>query len=119
MPSLDFEKEKADFRDFHTSNHQLLEGAKDSFVALVNALLIHIGSIAISKIEGRVKDREECIKKFNLKYRKDLESNSKPYDIRNYITDLIGLRACYELYRMMVRVVGRVQGCLVGPTPAM
>ena len=28
-------------------------------------------------------------------------------------------RACYELYRMMVRVVGRVQGCLVGPTPAM
>ena len=92
MPSLDFEKEKADFRDFHTSNHQLLEGAKDSFVALVNALLIHIGSIAISKIEGRVKDREECIKKFNLKYRKDLESNSKPYDIRNYITDLIGLR---------------------------
>lgn len=30
-----------------------------------------------------------------------------------------GPRACYELYRMMVRVVGRVQGCLVGPTPAM
>ena len=28
-------------------------------------------------------------------------------------------RACYALCRMMVRVVGRVQGCLVGPTPAM
>ena len=32
---------------------------------------------------------------------------------------LIIPRACYELYRMMGRVVGRVQGCLVGPTPAM
>lgn len=92
MPSLDFETEKAQFRDFHTSNHKLLEDAKDSFVALINALLIHAGSIAVSKIEGRVKDREECIKKFNLKYRTNLESNSTPYAIRDYITDLIGLR---------------------------
>ena len=92
MPSLDFETEKAQFRDFHTSSHKLLEDAKDSFVALINALLIHAGSIAVSKIEGRVKDREECIKKFNLKYRTNLESNSTPYAIRDYITDLIGLR---------------------------
>ncbi len=92
MSSLDFETEKAHFRDFHASNHGLLEGAKDSFVALANALLIHAGSIAISKVEGRVKDREECIKKFNLKYRTDLESSSTPYTIREHITDLIGLR---------------------------
>jgi len=92
MPSLDFETEKAQFRDFHTSNHQLLDDAKDSFVALINALLIHVGSIAVSKIEGRVKDREECIKKFNLKYRTSIESSSTPYAIRDYITDLIGLR---------------------------
>ena len=92
MPSLDFEIEKAQFREFHTSSRQLLEDAKDSFVALVNALLIHAGSIVISKMEGRVKDREECIKKFNLKYRTNLESNSAPYAIRDYITDLIGLR---------------------------
>ncbi|MDP2433863.1 MAG: (p)ppGpp synthetase [Pseudomonadota bacterium] len=92
MPSLDFEAEKAQFRDFHTSSHPLLEDAKDSFVALINALLIHAGSIAISKIEGRVKDREECIKKFNLKYRTNLESSSTPYTIRDHISDLIGLR---------------------------
>ena len=92
MSSLDFETEKAQFRDFHTSNRQLLEDAKDSFVALINALLIHAGSIDISKIEGRVKDREECIKKFNLKYRTNLESTSTPYEIREHISDLIGLR---------------------------
>lgn len=92
MPSLDFETEKALFREFHTSSHRLLEDAKDSFIALINALLIHAGSIAISKIEGRVKDLEECIKKFNLKYRTSLESSSTPYTIRDHITDLIGLR---------------------------
>lgn len=92
MPSLDFETEKALFRDFHALNHKLLEDAKDSFIALANALLIHAGSIAISKIEGRVKDKEECIKKFNLKYRTNLESSSTPYTIREHITDLIGLR---------------------------
>ncbi|MEA1052690.1 RelA/SpoT domain-containing protein [Lamprobacter modestohalophilus] len=92
MPSLDFETEKARFREFHTSHHRLLEDAKDSFVALTNALLIHTGSIAVSKIEGRVKDREECIKKFNLKYRTHLESESINYSILDHITGLIGLR---------------------------
>src|SRR5699024_6343026 len=92
MPSLDFEAQKAKFREFHNSSHQLLEDAKDSFIALINALLIHAGSIDISKIEGRVKDREECIKKFNLKYRTGLESSSTSYTIRDHITDLIGLR---------------------------
>lgn len=92
MPSLNFELEKEQFLDFYASNHKLLEGAKDSFVALANALLIHVGSIAISKIDGRVKDKAECIKKFNLKYRTALESSSTPYSIREYITDLIGVR---------------------------
>lgn len=92
MSSLDFEAEKSLFREFHSSSHKLLEDAKNSFIALINALLIHAGSIAISKIEGRVKDREECIKKFNLKYRTNLESSSTPYTIRDHITDLIGLR---------------------------
>ena len=108
MPSLNFENEEGEFRDFHTSNHQLLEDAKDSFVALVNSLLIHAGSIAISKIEGRVKEREECIKKFNLKYRTNLESSSTDYVIRDYITDLIGLRVVC-LYEDDIDKVG---GCL-------
>ncbi|RKS85283.1 ppGpp synthetase/RelA/SpoT-type nucleotidyltransferase [Orbus hercynius] len=92
MASLNYEEEKAQFLDFYALKHKLLEDAKDSFVALTNALLIHVGSIAIAKIDGRVKEKAECIKKFNLKYRTNLESNSTAYSIREYITDLIGLR---------------------------
>jgi putative GTP pyrophosphokinase len=45
------------------------------------------------KIISRVKDRDECIKKFDLKCRNDVERKGVDYEIRTYITDLIGLRA--------------------------
>jgi ppGpp synthetase/RelA/SpoT-type nucleotidyltranferase len=46
----------------------------------------------VSKVESRVKNREECIKKFTRKYRSGLESSLTAYIIKDYITDLIGLR---------------------------
>jgi len=92
MASLDFEFEKAAFRGFYEQNAELLESAKDSYSALVNALVVNPGTIAVSKIEGRVKDKEECIRKFARKYQPGLEERNVPYEIRAYITDLIGLR---------------------------
>ena len=92
MPSLDFEIEKQNFRDYYNENHGLLEGAKNSFITLVNSLIRSSSDIAISKIEGRVKDRDECVKKFSRKYRTTLESENKEYQIIDHITDLIGLR---------------------------
>ncbi|HCH2711568.1 TPA: (p)ppGpp synthetase [Vibrio parahaemolyticus] len=90
MASLDFDAEKKEFRDYYDRNFSSLETAKNSFVALVESLTK--GDLAISKVEGRVKDREECIKKFNLKYRTDLENQQTEYCIKDHISDLIGLR---------------------------
>ncbi|WP_027358127.1 nucleotidyltransferase family protein [Desulforegula conservatrix] len=70
----------------------MLEDAKNSFVTLVNTLVTHSGHIAVSKVEGRVKNKEECIKKFNQKYRTELEAISQAYSIKDHISDLIGLR---------------------------
>ena len=93
MSSLDFETEKQEFRDFYNENHGLLDGARNSFITLVESLLRNSSDIALSKIEGRVKDRDECIKKFSRKYRTKLEAEGKEYQIINHITDLIGVRA--------------------------
>ena len=49
-------------------------------------------TVATSGIESRIKDHDECIRKFTLKYRSTLESTKTPYTIREKITDLIGLR---------------------------
>lgn len=92
MPSLDFEVEKQGFRDYYNENHSLLEGAKNSFITLVDSLIRGSSDIALSKIEGRVKDRDECVKKFSRKYRVDLEAEGREYRIIDHITDLIGVR---------------------------
>ncbi|MET0349911.1 MAG: (p)ppGpp synthetase [Rhizobacter sp.] len=92
MGSGDFETEKAAFRVFHDRDLRRLEEAKNAFSALVRALVMHDGQVAVSKVEGRIKDPEECINKFDLKYRAELERNGTPYAIRDHVTDLIGLR---------------------------
>ena len=91
MASLDFEKEKFQFKEFYSTNQTQLESAKNSFCSLIKALLEN-ADIHFTKIEGRVKDKEECIKKFQRKYQTKLESSQTEYEIKNHITDLIGIR---------------------------
>ncbi|WP_442775706.1 hypothetical protein [Sphaerotilus montanus] len=92
MPSLDFEAEKSEFRVFYEQNLSLLNDAKSSFIALLTALVTHSRSIDVSKVDGRVKEKEECIRKFSRKYRPALEETNTPYEIKTHISDLIGLR---------------------------
>lgn len=92
MPSTDYEREKADFLAFYDQNVRSLEEAKNSFRSLITALIGHNDTMAVSKVDGRIKDREECIKKFNRKYRSSLEEKNEPYEIRPNLTDIIGLR---------------------------
>jgi putative GTP pyrophosphokinase len=89
---MDFEREKAEFREYHGVNLKRMEEAKDSFISLLTALITRSGGIEVSKIEGRVKDREECVRKFNRKYRTNLEKDGVEYSIIEHISDLIGLR---------------------------
>lgn len=91
MPSLDFEAEKAAFRDYYNDNAQRFEQAKEAFLTLLSSLLAH-GDLAVAAVTGRIKDREESIKKFTRKYQTALEKDETPYEIKDHITDLIGLR---------------------------
>jgi ppGpp synthetase/RelA/SpoT-type nucleotidyltranferase len=92
VASLDFELEKTSFRKFYGDNVRVLEDAKNSFMTLIRALVAQDGKVVISKVEGRVKDLDECIEKFNNKYRTGLESSQTAYSISDHISDLIGLR---------------------------
>lgn len=92
MPSLDFKLEKKHFRQFYDQHLDSLEEAKETFAALARSLLKQVPGLQLSKIEARVKDREECIHKFQSKYLLQLESAQQPYSIQEHVTDLIGLR---------------------------
>ncbi len=90
MASLDFEVEKNNFREFYNEKYETIESAKNAFIAIINSILAE--DFAISAITGRVKDRDESLKKFTLKYQSKLEENKEEYEIKDHITDLIGLR---------------------------
>ena len=92
MASLDFEKEKTVFRDYYSEHQKLLLDAEVFFRSLIGSLLATSSVITPPSVMGRVKDREEAIKKFIRKYQSDLEAAKLPYEIRDQITDLIGVR---------------------------
>lgn len=91
MPSLDFETEKTAFREYYNDNSQRFEQAQEAFLTLLSSLLAHSDRV-VAAATGRIKDREESIKKFMRKYQGDLEENATVYEIKEHITDLIGVR---------------------------
>jgi len=92
MPSLDFDLEESQFRTFYAQQLSLLEDACAAYTAMVAEVVTDAGGVEVAKVEGRVKDADECIRKFVRKYRPALEERNTPYDIQSYITDLIGVR---------------------------
>ncbi|MEN5230725.1 GTP pyrophosphokinase [Brevundimonas naejangsanensis] len=106
MPSLDFDAEKEAFRAFYDDNAQKLDGAIASFLTLIRSLLAG-GDHRFAIATGRVKDREEAIKKFQRKYQSELEKTETPYEIREHITDIIGLRIVC-LYEDEIEPIGEL-----------
>jgi putative GTP pyrophosphokinase len=92
MASLDFEQEKTVFRKFYEGNHKQLIAAKDAYIGKIRALIRKFDVGEVTKIEGRVKDQEECIRKFQRKYQSKLEGDEQPYEIKDFISDLVGIR---------------------------
>lgn len=107
MASLDFEKEKNEFREFYSDSHDLLKDATKFFESLISSLVASVSGIETPTVISRLKDREESIKKFSLKYQTELEQTKTPYSIRYHITDLIGVRViCY--YETDIALVAKV-----------
>ncbi len=107
MASLDFEQEKRTFSKYYESNRKQFTEAKNAYIRAIGSLLKRSEVGEITKIEGRVKDKEECIKKFHRKYQGQLEADEQPYEIKDFISDLIGIRIVC-LYEDQISVVSEV-----------
>lgn len=107
MASLDFEIEKVAFRDYYNEQQTLIHEAESTFKNLISSLLIRAPLESSPKVQSRVKDREECITKFILKYQSYLEDARLKYEIKDHITDLIGIRVIC-LYEDEVKIIGDI-----------
>lgn len=92
MPSLHFEQEEQLFAAFYQSQASLLGAICVGLKKHIAESLEQATGIAGVKVQGRVKDLDECLRKFSNKYRYALEEANQPYAIRDHLTDLIGLR---------------------------
>jgi GTP pyrophosphokinase len=107
LASLDFEFEKSNFRKYYDHNKLFFEEVTNAYIRTIKALIKQSDVGEVTKIEGRVKEREECIKKFHRKYQSKLEADEQPYAIKDYLSDLIGIRIVC-LYEDQIAVVSRV-----------
>jgi len=118
MASSNFEKEKQSFLDYVNDNIELLRNAESSFSTLIQSLLATSPEVTVSTVTSRLKGRKESIKKFSRKYQSELEKGKKAYEIKDYITDLIGVRIIC-LYEKNIQEVGdilRDNLCLIDST---
>jgi GTP pyrophosphokinase len=107
MASLDFEQEKCAFRKFYDGNRKHFNDAKNAYIRIIASLIRRSDVGEVTKIEGRVKEKEECIKKFHRKYQGKLEADEQPYEIKDYISDLIGIRIVC-LYEDQISVLSEI-----------
>lgn len=90
MASLDFDIERARFLDYHEQHGAELHTSARALASHLQAVVAD--AVPGCKIEWRVKDAQESVRKFSRKYRAALEENGTAYDIRDYLTDLVGVR---------------------------
>jgi ppGpp synthetase/RelA/SpoT-type nucleotidyltranferase len=107
MGSLDFEQEKNNFKNYYDSNRKHLIDCKNAYIRIISSLIKRFEVGEVTKIEGRVKDREECIKKFRRKYQNRLEAEEQLYEIKDFISDLVGIRLVC-LYKEQIPLLSRV-----------
>lgn len=107
MASLDFAVEKEAFKEYYAANTTVLQNAAASLRTLLALLLADNDGFPTPQVLARVKDRDECVAKFARKYQMQLEAARTPYEIRDHITDIVGLRVIclYEADITMVRSV--------------
>jgi GTP pyrophosphokinase len=87
----DFEERVDAFKEYYSANYPRLIAAEQTLRNLLHLLTSDV-SIEEPKVSSRLKERNECIKKFSLKYRDELERKGQQYNIQDHITDLIGIR---------------------------
>lgn len=94
--SQEWEKAKTEFKEWYFDNSKVFNLTKDMYQSLITSLLFDGNDISNPQIEGRVKDRKSCIDKFERKYLDEFESNISIDDIKEKITDFVGIRIiCY------------------------
>ncbi len=81
------EKKIIEFKNWYESQLSYHEASVQFFSELISTIP------RVETVSGRTKSFEESVSKFKRKYLSQISPNNNRYQISNYITDLVGIRA--------------------------
>ncbi|WP_375417226.1 GTP pyrophosphokinase family protein [uncultured Hymenobacter sp.] len=102
---MDFEGKYRAFSEFYHANFMLLNGAGEAYNSLIKSLAS--SQYNLQAVTYRVKDERGCIDKFREKYLKKVEAEGVDFEIKDYITDIIGVRVVC-LYNSDIEPIGKL-----------
>lgn len=89
---MDYNEEETRFLEFYKDSLTPLLNATTCYRDLVKTALESYKEQSSLQITSRLKKKDECVRKFQRKYRTTLEQQGTAYEIKTHISDLIGLR---------------------------
>jgi putative GTP pyrophosphokinase len=107
MSTVNFDEKKNNFINFYNTNISNLQGEENNLKDIIHLILRTNEQVSEPEVISRVKICEEAIKKFKNKYLSKLEQDGTEYEIKDYITDLIGIRVIC-LYEVDVDIIKEV-----------
>ena len=90
MPAVDYDRSLEQFSAYLAENGPKLQTCAKSFEELIRGIITD--NIEIESISSRIKSYESAREKFNKKYRLDLEENNANVEVKDKISDLVGVR---------------------------
>jgi putative GTP pyrophosphokinase len=91
--AVNYEQLVQDFENFHDSRVKIWERAAAKFREIIlYTLKPRFHEDHVPQITSRIKQRDECIAKYNSKYQEKAVENQEIRPIESYITDIIGVR---------------------------
>lgn len=88
---MNYQEAKILFHEFYSKNEPFLRSAEGFFRALCESIISDDG-FSIHHMSSRVKTRESSLDKFDKRYRTQVETDGADYQIKDKISDLIGVR---------------------------
>jgi putative GTP pyrophosphokinase len=88
---MSYQEAKVAFHEFYSQNDSFLKSGESFFRSLTESIIAD-SDVKVHHVSSRVKTRESCLDKFDKKYRSKFEQEGDEYQIKDHISDLIGVR---------------------------
>lgn len=107
--AVDWESTRIEFKEWYRENEKKLVVVKDMYTSLVTSILSDRDEFQNPLVESRVKELRSCCDKFEKKYLRDFTDGLTVIQVREKLTDLIGIRVVCSYEDEIEKIAGVIK----------